>query len=379
MTNRLTKFLSYFLTLILGIAIGAGVYGIADNLPSTKLDDEFISTEQPGGLILPEETAGNGIKLVSAAIPVEQNEDYGVSAINTVKPKPYRLTATYEPDSASEILMDWSVNFKNPSSSWASGKTVTDYVTVTPTADGALTADVQCLKDFGEQIIVKVANRSNPEIYATATCDYVARISSVTIDFYPEHFYPGSSLHTEPFDSLKFTNGQNITLLYSNLCVPDAVGVKITPEFSGAYTLQDTYKYILQLRISSDYLQYIKELSGLHSLNFSGSDYFVIEDLETYYNDFYSAKWCAGFGMFIPGLDFCTFLGDNSANLRSSISSVFQRYGTDEYFLFLQLGCDGQQYGSAGDAGFGLFVKGDPSLLVQGMDSVQLTPSQNYF
>ena len=375
MVNKLTKFLSYFLTLILGIAIGAGVYGIADNLPSTKLDDEFISTEQPGGLILPEETAGNGIKLVSAAIPVEQNEDYGVSAINTVKPKPYRLTATYEPDSASEILMDWSVNFKNPSSSWASGKTVTDYVTVTPTADGALTADVQCLKDFGEQIIVKVANRSNPEIYATATCDYVARISSVTLEFY------GSYAHGNYYDlagSLKFIDGETPQeLFYSDTNVYPVTAVKITPEFSGAYTLQDTYKYHLIVTIESDYLQYIEELSGLHDCG-SPVGGFVIEDLETYYND-YHAKWGIGVGMFIPGLDYYTFFGDNSANLRSSISSVFQRYGTDKHFLMLRVTCSGQQYGNAGSCGITMQVKGDSSLLVQGMDSVKLTPSQNYF
>lgn len=377
MTNRLTKFLSYFLTFILGVAIGAGVYGIADNLSLKKIDDEFISTEQPGGLILPEETAGNGIKLVSAAIPVEQNEDYGVSAINTVEPKPYRLTATYEPDSASEILMDWSVNFKNPSSSWASGKTVTDYVTVTPTADGALTADVQCLKDFGEQIIVKVANRFNPEIYATATCDYVARISSVTLEFY------GSYAHGNYYDlagSLKFIDGETPQeLSYSDTNVYDVHAVKITPEFSGAYTLQDTYKYRMIVQTDSDYLQYIEELSGLHSC---GSPVPVVNimDLETYYNDNTSAKWCIGFGMFIPGLDFSIFLGDNSANLRSSISSVFQRYRTDKPFLpYLRILCDGQQYGRAGNCGITMQVKGDPSLLVQGMDLVQLTPSQNYF
>lgn len=44
--------------------------------------------------------------------------------------------------------------FVDASSAWATGKTVTDYVTVTPTANGALTANVECIKDFGEQIKV---------------------------------------------------------------------------------------------------------------------------------------------------------------------------------------------------------------------------------
>ena len=56
------------------------------------------------------------------------------------------LKATIDPDTAANQNVDWSVSFVNPSSSWASGKTITDYVTVTPTSDGALTATVQCLK-----------------------------------------------------------------------------------------------------------------------------------------------------------------------------------------------------------------------------------------
>ena len=58
------------------------------------------------------------------------------------------LTATVSPETADNKAVDWSVSFVNPSSSWASGKSVTDYVTVTPTSDGALTANVNCLKAF---------------------------------------------------------------------------------------------------------------------------------------------------------------------------------------------------------------------------------------
>ena len=71
------------------------------------------------------------------------------------------LKATIDPDTAANQNVDWSVSFVNPSSSWASGKTVTDYVTVMPTSDGALTATVQCLKAFGEQIKITVTSRAN--------------------------------------------------------------------------------------------------------------------------------------------------------------------------------------------------------------------------
>ena len=86
------------------------------------------------------------------------------------------LTATVSPETADNKAVDWSVAFVNPSSSWAKGKNVADYVTVTPTSDGALTANVSCLKAFGEQIKVTVTSRVNPEAKAECTLDYARRI-----------------------------------------------------------------------------------------------------------------------------------------------------------------------------------------------------------
>lgn len=97
------------------------------------------------------------------------------------------LKATIDPDTAANQNVDWSVSFVNPSSSWASGKTVTDYVTITPTSDGALTATVQCLKAFGEQIKITVTSRANE--YATAECtvDYARRITDFTFYSFPDN------------------------------------------------------------------------------------------------------------------------------------------------------------------------------------------------
>ena len=97
------------------------------------------------------------------------------------------LKATIDPDTAANQNVDWSVSFVNPSSSWASGKTITDYVTVTPTSDGALTATVQCLKAFGEQIKITVTSRANE--YATAECtvDYARRITAFTFYSFPDN------------------------------------------------------------------------------------------------------------------------------------------------------------------------------------------------
>lgn len=86
------------------------------------------------------------------------------------------LTATIQPETAENKTVDWDVAFVNPSSSWASGKDVSDYVTVTPASDGALTANVNCLKAFGEQIKITVTSRANVNAKAECTLDYARRI-----------------------------------------------------------------------------------------------------------------------------------------------------------------------------------------------------------
>ena len=70
----------------------------------------------------------------------------------------YTVTATIEPAGALQKA-DWSLAWANGSSSWASGKTVTDYVTVSTSEGGGLTATVTLVKPFSEQIILTAAAR----------------------------------------------------------------------------------------------------------------------------------------------------------------------------------------------------------------------------
>ena len=93
----------------------------------------------------------------------------------------YTLTATITPADAANKAVDWTIAFKNASSTWATGKTVTEYATVTPSADGALTAVVENVAAFGEQIIVKATSRDNAEAYATCTVEYLQRTTGYTL------------------------------------------------------------------------------------------------------------------------------------------------------------------------------------------------------
>ena len=131
-----------------------------------------------------DDVSAHGENLVFASV-----ENHGINVVaepvNDIAPtaaaaNSQTLTATVSPAEASNKTVDWSIAWKNASSSWATGKTVTDYVTVTPTSDGALTATVQCLQAFAEQVVVKVTLRADTSISATCNVDYRKKLESVS-------------------------------------------------------------------------------------------------------------------------------------------------------------------------------------------------------
>ena len=93
------------------------------------------------------------------------------------------LQATLEGENLGNDKVDWSVAFVDPKNDWANGKTATDYLSVTPTADGSLTATVTCLQDFGAQILVKVTSRDNITISAECVVDLQQKLSGVKVTF----------------------------------------------------------------------------------------------------------------------------------------------------------------------------------------------------
>lgn len=170
--------------LVIVIAGAAALVGVLSNgfKDWTKFqpDEQMEQTDETadnGGAIIGE-SVGSGVKVMSAKIAPE---NYAANGVSAQAETAYTLTATVLPEKASNKAVDWAVSFVNPSSAWARGKTVTDYVTVTPTADGALTANVECLQAFGEQIKVTVTSRNNAEATATCLVDYAERVAGYTL------------------------------------------------------------------------------------------------------------------------------------------------------------------------------------------------------
>ena len=96
------------------------------------------------------------------------------------------LTATVQPDNNAEnTKVKWEASFKNPASSWAEGKTVSDYLTLSfgDEYKTSKTCVVSCLQAFGEQIEIAVVAVDNPVARATVSVDYVQKVSDITLSF----------------------------------------------------------------------------------------------------------------------------------------------------------------------------------------------------
>lgn len=128
-----------------------------------------------GMQVEPAET--RGVSLAIAEISPAEYEEHDVMPIAE---KAYTLTATVNGD-ATVKAVDWTVAFQNPASEWATGKAVREYVTVSSTGD--LTATVQCLKAFGEKILVSAVSRDTPTAMATCVCDYEKHIEAASVSF----------------------------------------------------------------------------------------------------------------------------------------------------------------------------------------------------
>ena len=204
----------------------------------TEVPDEAPADE--GGMLVGE-SAGNGISLMSAKIAAADFDEYGISPMAE---SAQQLTAIVTPATATNKAVDWTFYWANSSSSWASGKSVTDYLSVTPTSDGALTATVACLGDFGEQIIIKVTSRQNPDASATCTVDYAPRVVDIKFSAGDVTFYAED-------DSVTLNYSDSRGLSWSSVW-SDGTLTPRTNAVSFSYHLNDT----LRSRLNSSGISY---------------------------------------------------------------------------------------------------------------------------
>lgn len=149
--------------LVLGTVLGV-VFGLRSSSEGAITDftpqDEFVVREQ----------VSEGITLLS-----------GVATTAADGSTTKTLTATVNPADSLKTGYSWTVAFVNPNSTWAKGKDVTQYVTVTENSSNELQATVTFKKRFNEQIKVTITCDAKPAVTASATVDCYKVLTNVTI------------------------------------------------------------------------------------------------------------------------------------------------------------------------------------------------------
>ena len=194
-------------------------------------------------VITPQEGNG-GIRLMAEFLPEitgsDDDADYEGATLT--------ITATVSPDnSADNTGLDWTMAFKNPSSEWAAGKTLSDYMTLTPSGTdvaGSKTVSVKCLKPFGEQIVITATSQDNPAVSASCTADFAQRIESATLKF----------------GDLNVNLGGDTNVKWE--LNPNGVGIggatSVTTEKSDVYTLAEDFTYTVTAESSFTEESYFK-------------------------------------------------------------------------------------------------------------------------
>ena len=163
----------WVLTLIAFIVVGIMLAGIICGWFEKK-ETEEEQTGAPAYSFIVGNGEGNRMSLMSVRNSAVTGESI-------------TITATVEPDNEAENTgVDWTAAWKNAESVWASGKSVSDYVTLTPGGENyaaSKSVTLENLQPFGEQIIIKATARDDPEITATCTADYAQKPVNFSLSF----------------------------------------------------------------------------------------------------------------------------------------------------------------------------------------------------
>jgi len=191
--------------------------------------------------------------------------------------KTVRLTATITPAAAADKSVDWSVAWVNPSSTWATGKTVTDYVTVTPTSDGALTADVHFVANFGEPIDIVVISREVSSVTASCRVDCYCDVSPVPFSFHNSSGSPILIRENSTLDlpSISFFYSTNLSSVNSSGYSLFSYSAVSTP-FTVPLSLTSSRIYVkrsdsLESALASSFAGYNQSVAGTSAVMSFGS------------------------------------------------------------------------------------------------------------
>ncbi len=125
----------------------------------------------------------------------------------------YKLIATVYPEYNFNKSVEWSSTFKDPSSEWANGKNVNEYLKLTVDSNDLTICNIKLLQAFGEQIVITCSSTNYPDIKASCTIDYEKKV--VSTDFYINYGLSGVNSFISEGDYVKSSYSVNYSPIYS--------------------------------------------------------------------------------------------------------------------------------------------------------------------
>lgn len=234
------KILAGILALVTACSCAVTVVACSkDKVPEEQSNVGVEQTAFGGGMKIGE-SVGYGIKLMSAAIPASDYGDYGVMP---TAESAYTLTAMITPTNAGNHGVDWYISWSNPSSTWATGKSPSDYVTVVPSGDSKI-ATVSCLQAFGTQVLITAKSQDNPNVMAVCTVDYAQKVTAASLNIgnIGVNFGSTTSIQYEVCDSVNGPGG--------------VINADYTTD--GVYTIAETFTKTVTFKQHSDTEQWFR-------------------------------------------------------------------------------------------------------------------------
>lgn len=163
----------------------------------------------PGAGMLINQTSSDGIMLLSAEMPIEEFETYSLTTqTEAVK----TITAQFVPADTTLQEVDYTIAWKN-TTGWASGKEISDYITISQSSDGSLDCAVSVTQPFGMQAIITCTARplvpGDQVPSATCTVDYYKRYENIKL-IYSGYTYDSEGERDGEY-SVTIANGATIS------------------------------------------------------------------------------------------------------------------------------------------------------------------------
>lgn len=231
------------------LSVGFGVYG--------KNTDDWFKKQEQQAEQLPDDGEQEGGQLI------ETIECQGVTLLSSLATTAAdgsvtkTLTARVQPEGA-DASCNWDIAWKNASSSWASGKKLSDYMTM-EVSDDTMSVDLVCSQAFGEQIIVTATSLADSSKSAQCTLDYEKRIVDVTI-----------GINEKTAGALSAINFSDSALEYTFTATPSYGVGTITPTGTPSVTYKFTDAFRNAINYSYNYASCVD--AGVATVDASSHD-----------------------------------------------------------------------------------------------------------